>query len=255
MRATSVLARTAGSDPSCSSARSIQVSTVSRVGGFAQVGVAPAVGELGVELGACGRVGAELDHVLDRFAEAVHPERLLARARHSPPQLRARVLVGLKRRGLPEQRRGVVHLVALARLLGGTPRPAQGARAQLGQRPGVVAPRAFGRHGLGVVVREQRRVPVGAGVAALEPFGEARVQARAPGGRQRPVGDLAGQFVLEEVLAFGFERGAAAPADEVAFFELSEVRRRRTHQLADGALPERPSDDGRSLQRALLQRR
>ena len=83
--------------------------------------VRSAEGELGVQLRPGLTLGGELDHVLERLAETVHPERLLTCARHGAPEVGSRLLVLLELGGLPEERRGIVHLVTVPRLLAGAP--------------------------------------------------------------------------------------------------------------------------------------
>ena len=88
--------------------------------------------------------------------------------------------------------------------------------------------RVRGPHGFRVMVGEQRCVFVPRAAAALEPRREVGVQER-PGARcQRPVGDLAGEGVLEDVLALGLERRARATPHEVPLLERAEVGFRPT---------------------------
>src|SRR5438093_362604 len=92
--------------------------------------------------------------------------------------------------------------------------------------PGLVTPvdvAVPGPHGFRVMVGEQRCVFVPRGAAALEPRREVGVQERPGARRQRPVGDLAGEGVLEDVLALGLERRARVTSHEVPLLERPEV--------------------------------
>src|SRR5207248_7110291 len=110
-------------------------------------------------------------------------------------------------------------------------------------------------HGLGVVVREERRVLVTAGAGPLAPAREVGVEAGAARLRKTPVRDFARERVLERVLGLALERRAAAAADEVAALQHAEVRLEPAEELVDGAAPERPPDHGGRLERGLLVRR
>jgi hypothetical protein len=80
-----------------------------------------------------------------------------------------------------------------------------------------------GPHGFRVMVGEQSCVFVPPAAAALEPRREVGVQERSGSRRQRTVGDLAGEGVLEDEFALALERRARATANEVPLLERAEV--------------------------------
>ena len=90
---------------------------------------------------------------------------------------------------------------------------------------------------------------------ALEPVGEGGVQLRSPGLRQRAVGDLAREGVLDHELPLALQRRAGPSPDEVAVLQQYVVRLLAAEQLTDRPRPERPPDHGRRLQGRLLRRR
>jgi len=128
--------------------------------------------------------------------------------------------------------------------------PAQRRNLLVRTGPGEVD--VLGTHGLRVVVGQQRGVLVLGAAAPLEPLGEAGVEPGAARLRKTLVGDLAGQRVLDRVLAFAGHRRAVPPPDEVALLEHGEVGRRPLDEVVDGPGPEDTADHGGSLQRSLL---
>ena len=152
----------------------------------------------------------------------------------------------LHRRRLPEQRDGGRHGAACDRGLGGGDEVRGGAAAELGARRGVVAELAGVAPGLAEVVAEHR---VGAGIALLEPVGEAQVQPRPALLGHRLVGGAVQQHVAEAEGVVARELGARR-ADEALAHEgehgravvaLAAVARERRERLAveDGALDRR----------------
>ena len=86
--------------------------------------------------------------------------------------------------------------------------PTHGAPAKTQPRIVVASPgevRVFRTDGLGVVVREQRRVFVPSAAELFEPFGETCVERSASRLRKGCVGDLPRQGVLERVLDLACE--------------------------------------------------
>ena len=83
--------------------------------------------------------------------------------------------------------------------------------------------RVRGPHGFRVMVGEQRCIFVPPAAAALEPPRELGVQDRPSARRQRPVGDLAGEGVLEDVFALGLQRRARPTPHEVPLLQRAEV--------------------------------
>ena len=90
----------------------------------------------------------------------------------------------------------------------------------------VVSPneiRVLRSHSLGVVVGEERCVLVPGASAAFEPGREFGMQERSLAPRQRAIGDLLRERMLEDVLALALQRRARAPADEVPLLEHTKV--------------------------------
>jgi len=108
-----------------------------------------------------------------------------------------------------QQGQALVDLVAADGQLRGPPRPQHRLSAQrfgvlLPARPGQV--KVFRNDRRSVVVRQQRRVFGLTLAVPLQPLGEAGVQRRPPGPEQAPVGDLAGQRVLDQPLPLSLDR-------------------------------------------------
>ena len=178
--------------------------------------------QLGVELAGDRVVRGQLDRPLHRGGEGGAVEVEGVRMPDRTPDLHLPRHARLEARGPLEQRHGVVQLVASDRQLGRTAQPDDRALRELAQPRLVVRPRevgVLGADGLCVVVRQERRVLVASTAGSLEPPGEARVKAGAPGLREAAVGDLAGQRVRDHPLALAGERRAGAVSDEAALLE------------------------------------
>src|SRR6266508_6420429 len=102
---------------------------------------------------------------------------------------------------------------------------------------------------LRVVVGEQGCVLVASLADPFDPFGELGMEPPASCFREASVRDLAGERMLEDVLDLTFERGAGAPADEVAALEHTQVGFGACDELGHRTRPEDASDHRSRLQR------
>ena len=209
-------------------------------------------GEVGVHL---GRRAGDVQRLLHGLPETLSV--VLEGAGQADPLPDRGLLsrAAFEAQGPMEQGQALVDLVAADSQLRGPPRPPDCLAAQaLGllfpAGPGQVE--VFRADGLGVMVRQQRRVLVLASPVPLEPLREAGVQRSPLRPEEARVGDLAGERVLDHVLPLARDRGAGVTVHEVPFLKQAEVRVRLRHEVTDGTAPKDPPDHGGRLQRRLL---
>src|SRR5918996_1659433 len=141
-------------------------------------------GEVGEDLG-CQLGGGGRERLLGSAAVPLQVVLEHARRRRLPPELGPPLVVELQLERAPDEREDLVELETGQGAVGGPAEPDERPGAKLPRPLGLVRPREIdllGSGRLGIVVRQQRSVLVVRPPRALEPLGEAGVEAGPAGG-------------------------------------------------------------------------
>ena len=202
-------------------------------------------------------VGRALKRAQHRRPEGLAVKLEHVRASDLSPAVSLVGLVRLEGESAVEQREAVVDLETSDRGFGCAPEPHERGRQQLFKLHLFPRPHQIGvvrSDSLGVVVRKERCVLVPPFSGPFDPSRERGVQPRPFRFRQARVRDLAGERVLDRILAVPRDRGAGPASDEVALLEDPQIRICALNEVVDGAGPEDPADHGRRLQGLFLGR-